>query len=48
MANNPLIGFADVSGSRPGGPWVFILIALEALRQIHFLISEHWVGYHRF
>ena len=30
------------------GAWVFVLLGLEALRQIHYLISEHWAGYHRF
>ncbi len=30
------------------GAWVFVLLALEAIRQIHYLISEHWAGYHRF
>ena len=49
MANNPLIGFADAARLEArSASWVFILIALEALRQIHFLISEHWAGYHRF
>src|SRR5690242_13164893 len=49
MANNPLIGFADAARIEArSASWVFILIALEALRQIHFLISEHWAGYHRF
>jgi cell division protease FtsH len=28
--------------------WVFVLMGLEAIRQIHYLISEHWAGYHRF
>src|SRR5262249_56282027 len=30
------------------GAWVFVLAGLEAIRQIHFLISEHWAAYHRF
>ncbi|HEY6274812.1 MAG TPA: AAA family ATPase [Streptosporangiaceae bacterium] len=49
MANNPLMGFGD--GARieaRSGKWVFILAGLEAVRQIHYLISEHWAGYHRF
>jgi cell division protease FtsH len=49
MANNPLIGFVD--GMRiesRSGAWVFVLIGLELIRQLHFLISEHWAGYHRF
>src|SRR3954469_18193500 len=28
--------------------WLLVLIALEALRQIHYLISEHSRAYHRF
>ena len=27
--------------------WVEVLIGLEVLRQLHFLVSEHWSGYHR-
>src|SRR5208282_1724365 len=30
------------------GWWVFVLAGLEVIRQIHFLISEHWRAYHRF
>src|SRR5262249_31152091 len=28
--------------------WLLVLIGIEVLRQIHFLISEHWAGYHHF
>jgi ATP-dependent Zn protease len=49
MANNPLIGFTDATKIEArAGVWVFVLLGLEALRQIHFLISEHWAAYHRF
>ncbi len=49
MANNPLIGFADALRIESrAGTWVFVLIGLEVLRQLHFLVSEHWAGYHRF
>jgi cell division protease FtsH len=49
MAANPLIGFSDaVRIEARSGLWVFVLIGLELLRQIHFLISEHWAAYHRF
>ena len=49
MANNPLMGFADAARIEVrAASWVFVLLALEALRQLHFLISEHWAGYHRF
>jgi cell division protease FtsH len=49
MANNPVMGFADAARIESrAGAWVFVLMGLEAVRQIHFLISEHWAGYHRF
>jgi cell division protease FtsH len=28
--------------------WVLALIGVELVRQLHYLISEHWAGYHRF
>ena len=49
MANNPLVGFSDaVRIEARSAVWVFVLLGLEVLRQIHFLISERWAGYHRF
>ncbi len=49
MANNPLIGFSDAMRIEVRtGWWVFILLGLEVLRQVHYLISEHSAGYHRF
>jgi len=49
MANNPLVGFSDAMRIQVRtGWWVFVLIGLELLRQVHFLISEHSAGYHRF
>jgi cell division protease FtsH len=49
MANNPLMGISDAIRTEVrSGAWVFVLAGLEALRQIHFLISEHWARYHRF
>jgi len=48
-SNNPLVTWSDAFRIEArSGAWVFVLLGLEALRQIHFLISEHWVGYHRF
>ena len=42
MANNPLMGFADAARIEVrAASWVFVLLALEALRQLHFLISKH-------
>src|ERR1700733_9555847 len=49
MASDPQIGFVDAMRIEvQSGLWVFVLIALELIRQVHFLISEHWAGYHRF
>ena len=49
MANDPLVGFSDaVRIEVRTGWWVFVLAGLEVIRQIHFLISEHWRAYHRF
>jgi cell division protease FtsH len=49
MADNPLMGFADAARIEVRtGWWVFILAGLELLHQAHFLISEHWAGYHQF
>ena len=49
MANNPLVGFSDaVRIEVRAGAWVFVLMGLEAIRQIHYLISEHWAAYYRF
>jgi len=49
MASDPIVGFADAMRIEvSAGWWVFALIGLELVRQVHFLISEHWAGYHRF
>ena len=49
MANNPLVGFSDATRIEVRtGWWVFLLLGLELLRQVHFIISEHSAGYHRF
>src|ERR1700722_17579486 len=49
MANDPLVGFSDAVRTEVRTGWGgFILAGLELLRQIHFLISEHSQGYHRF
>ncbi|MBO0816191.1 MAG: AAA family ATPase [Actinobacteria bacterium] len=49
LANDPQIPFSDgVRIEVRTGAWVIVLAGLEALRQIHFLISEHWAAYHRF
>ena len=49
MANDPLVGFADAMRIEVRtGWWVFLLLGLEVLRQVHFIISEHSAAYHRF
>ena len=42
MADDPLVGFSDAMRIEVRAAWwVFVLLGLELLRQIHFLISEH-------
>ncbi|HLI39728.1 MAG TPA: AAA family ATPase [Streptosporangiaceae bacterium] len=49
MASDPLVGFSDAMRIEvQTGWWVFALLGLEAVRQVHFLVSEHWRGYYRF
>jgi cell division protease FtsH len=49
MSDNPLVGFVDACRIETRvGWWVFVLAGLEVLHQAHFLISEHWAGYHQF
>ncbi len=49
MASDPIVGFTDAMRIEVAtGWWVFVLIGLEILRQVHFLASEHWAGYHSF
>jgi cell division protease FtsH len=49
MANDPLVGFVDAMRIEvSAGAWVFVLAGLEALHQIHFLISEHSAAYNQF
>ena len=49
MADNPLITFADsLRIQLYQSQWLIWLAGLELLRQIHYLVSERSVGYHRF
>ncbi|MDQ7904265.1 AAA family ATPase [Phytohabitans sp. ZYX-F-186] len=49
MADNPLLPFDDAARIQARDSiWIFVLIGLEVLRQIHFLVSERWSGYHHF
>jgi ATP-dependent Zn protease len=49
MADNPLLPFVDAARlQRDESAWVLVLLGLEAVRQVHFIVSEHWAWYHRF
>jgi cell division protease FtsH len=49
MAENPILPFQDaVNQTTRTHAWLLALAGLELLRQVHYLISEHWAGYHRF
>jgi cell division protease FtsH len=49
MADDPLVGFVDAMRIEVSeGWWVFVLAGLEAVHQLHFLISEHSAAYNQF
>jgi cell division protease FtsH len=49
MADNPLVGFLDAARIEArSGLWVFVLIGLELLHQLHFFISERSAAYNQF
>jgi cell division protease FtsH len=50
MAENaPLMPFSDaLKIVADETRWIFWVMGIEVFRQIHFLISEHWAGYHQF
>ena len=49
MADNPLLPFVDSLRLQVQSRWWLLALAgVEVLRQLHFLISEHWSAYHRF
>ncbi|GEL18402.1 AAA family ATPase [Pseudonocardia asaccharolytica] len=49
MADNPLLPFIDSLRIRlVESQWLLWLFGIELLRQVHFLVSEHWSAYHRF
>ncbi len=49
MADDPLLPFSDAARLQfTNGWWIFAVAGAEALRQIHFLISERWSRYHLF
>jgi len=50
MADDPILPFPDAMRLmlRSGkGITIMVLFGIELLRQIHFLVSEHWPWYHR-
>jgi ATP-dependent Zn protease len=47
MADNPLLPYYDaVNDIWDSKRWLFWLGGLELLRQVHYLVSEHWAWYH--
>jgi cell division protease FtsH len=49
IADNPLLTFNDaVNDTVSSKQWIFVLAALELIRQIHYFISERSASYHRF
>src|SRR5215475_10096700 len=49
VANGGIVPFSDALRIETrAGAWVFVLMGLEAIRQIHYLISEHSARYHHF
>jgi ATP-dependent Zn protease len=49
MANDPLVGFGDAARIEVNvGWWVFVLIGLELIHQLHFFISERSAAYNQF
>jgi cell division protease FtsH len=49
VASNPVLTMRDalILNTRANG-WLLVLAGLEFLRQIHYLVSEHWGAYHQF
>jgi cell division protease FtsH len=49
MASNPILPFTDAVRLQVRSSWwLLALMGLEAIRQLHYLISERWAGYHHF
>ncbi len=49
MADDPNLSLVEaVRVQTRSASWLLVLLALEALRQLHYLISEHSPSYHRF
>ncbi|HET7487080.1 MAG TPA: AAA family ATPase [Acidimicrobiales bacterium] len=49
MADNPILPFSEsLRSALKSNGWLVALFVLEALRQFHYLISEHSARYHKF
>jgi cell division protease FtsH len=49
IAQNPIMAWNDaVNATLPSGIWLLVIGAAELVRQLHYVISEHWAAYHRF
>lgn len=49
MADNPLLPFVDSMRIQlVDSQWLIWLAGLELLRQVHYLVCEHWSRYNRF
>jgi hypothetical protein len=49
VADNPILPVSEaINETLRTKVWLLVLIGLEVLRQVHYLISEHWVAYHQF
>lgn len=47
MAEDPNLPFADAVRTHVrASAWILVLMGVEALRQVHYLASERWAGYH--
>src|SRR4051812_31234440 len=47
MADNPLLGWRDaVRLAWSAKWWLELLVVVEVVRQLHYLVSEHWSRYH--
>ena len=49
VSDNPIVPFRDAMRNTARDKWyLFVLFGLECIRQIHYLVSEHWAAYHHF
>jgi cell division protease FtsH len=49
LASDPILPVGDALRIQlRSSTWIYVLAGIELIRQVHFLISERWSGYHRF